>query len=197
MKRICVFCGSSMGNKDEYRVAAKRLGEYFVTNHIELIYGGANVGLMKVIADEVIKGGVKVIGIMPHLLIEKEVQHNGITELISVDTMAERKEIMADMSDGFIALPGGFGTLDELSEILTHNQLRISDKPMGLLNIKGYFDQLLSFLDTGVEAGFVRKEHRDNIIVDSDIDKLLEKMNLYNPIVMGKWIKDIKVESNH
>jgi len=196
MRRICVFCGSSMGNKVEFKTAARNLGKYFIKNNIELIYGGANVGLMKIIADEVLKGGVKVVGIMPHLLIEKEVQHKEITELISVDTMSERKDLMAKMSDGFIAMPGGFGTLDELSEILTHNQLRISDKPLGLLNINGYFDHLMRFIDEGVLCGFVREEHRNNIIVDSDIDVLVEKMNSYNPVVMGKWLKDIKIESN-
>lgn len=196
MRRICVFCGSSMGTRNEYKVAAMNLGKYFVKKKIELVYGGANVGLMKIIADEVLEGGIKVIGIMPHLLIEKEVDHKGISEMFKVDTMAERKELMSDMSDGFIALPGGFGTLDELSEILTHNQLRISDKPMGLLNIDGYYDNLIKFIDVGVESGFVRAEHRDNIIVESDIELLIEKMNSYSPIVMGKWIKDIKIESN-
>ena len=196
MRRICVFCGSSMGNKVEYREAAKQVGEYLVKMDIELIYGGANVGLMKIIADEVLSGGKKVIGIMPHLLIAKEVEHKGISELISVETMAERKELMASMSDGFIAMPGGFGTLDELSEILTHNQLRISDKPIGLLNTEGYYDSLLKFLDEAVNSGFVRKEHRENIIVSSNIEELIDKMNDYEPIVMGKWIKDIKVDSN-
>ena len=134
MNRICVFCGSSMGNSLEFKQSAKKLGKYFVENKIDLVYGGANVGLMKIIADVAMEGGRKVTGIMPHLLIEKEVEHKGITELISVDTMAERKHLMAKMSDGFIAMPGGLGTLDELSEVLTYNQLRICDKPIGLLN---------------------------------------------------------------
>lgn len=196
MRSICVFCGSSMGNKIEYTRAAKKVGEYLVKNKIELIYGGADVGLMKIIADEVLNGGIKVIGIMPHMLIAKEVEHHGITELISVETMAERKELMVEMSDGFIAMPGGFGTLDELSEILTHNQLRISDKPIGLLNTEGYYDDLLKFIDTAVDSGFVRAEHRDNIIVSSNVEELIEKMNDYKPVVMRKWIEDIKVESN-
>lgn len=196
MRRICVFCGSSMGNKSDYRIAAKKLGEYFVEKQIELVYGGANVGLMKIIADEVLIGGIKVTGVMPHLLIAKEVQHNAITKLISVETMAERKELMSELSDGFIALPGGFGTLDELSEILTYNQLRISDKPLGLLNVGGYFNNLLKFIDVGVESGFVREEHRNNLIVESDIEVLIDRMNSYNPIVTAKWIKDIKIESN-
>jgi len=196
MRRICVFCGSSMGRKIEYKEAAKSLGEYFVEKQIELVYGGADVGLMKVIADVVLAGGNNVIGIMPRLLIAKEVDHKGITEMIAVDTMAERKEKMAELSDGFIAMPGGFGTLDELSEVLTYNQLRISDKPMGLLNVGGYFDNLVKFIDDGVEAGFIRLEHRENLIIDSDIGRLVDRMNSYEPIVMKKWIEDIKVESN-
>ena len=120
-----------MGSLDDFKIAAKKVGEYFVENDIELVYGGANVGLMKIVADEVLAGGKKVVGIMPHLLLEKEVEHKGITELIAVDTMSERKEIMSNISDGFIALPGGLGTLDELSEIFIYNQLRISDKPIG------------------------------------------------------------------
>jgi uncharacterized protein (TIGR00730 family) len=197
MNRICVFCGSSMGNSVEFKQSAKKLGKYFVENKIDLVYGGANVGLMKIIADVAMEGGRKVTGIMPHLLIEKEVEHKGITELISVDTMSERKHLMAKMSDGFIAMPGGLGTLDELSEVLTYNQLRICDKPIGLLNTLGYYDSLMTFLDNGVTNGFIRKEHRDNIIVDDDVSSLIQKMNDYKPVVMGKWISDIKVESKN
>ena len=196
MKRICVFCGSSMGSLDDFKIAAKKVGEYFVENDIELGYGGANVGLMKIVADEVLAGGKKVVGIMPHLLLEKEVEHKGITELIAVDTMSERKEIMSNISDGFIALPGGLGTLDELSEIFIYNQLRISDKPIGLLNTCGYYDNLLKFIDSGVTYGFIRPEHRQNIIADDNIENLIKRMYSYEPVVMGKWIKDIKMESN-
>ncbi len=196
MTKICVFCGSSMGNKKEYSDAANRVGEYFVENNIELIYGGADVGLMKILADVVLAGGKKVIGVMPHMLIEKEVEHKGITQLIEVSTMAERKEKLIEISDGFIAMPGGIGTLDELVEVLIMNQLRISDKPIGILNIEGYFDNLLLFFNDTVESGFVREEHRDNLIVSDNIEELIEKMNVYKPVVMKKWIEDIKVESN-
>lgn len=196
MTRICVFCGSSMGNKEEYRRAAKLVGEYFVDNNIELVYGGANVGLMKIVADVVLKGGISVTGIMPNMLIENEVEHKGISTMISVESMAERKEKMIEISDGFIALPGGFGTLDEFAEILTHNQLRISDKPVGLLNVDGYFDNLLKFFDQAVSSGFVRAEHRNNIIVDSNIENLVKELNSYEPVVIKKWIEDIKEESN-
>ena len=196
MIRICVFCGSSMGNNKNFRIAAKRVGEYFVNNNIGLVYGGADVGLMKILADEVLDGGQEVIGIMPHLLIEKEVEHKGISRLIEVESMGERKEKMVEISDAFIAMPGGFGTFDELIEVLTYNQLRISDKPVGILNIDGYFDKLLQFFDHAVDSGFVRKEHRNNLIVSSNIKNLVDKMNAYKPVVMGKWIEDIKVESN-
>ena len=196
MTRICVFCGSSMGNNENFRIAAKQVGEYFVNNNIGLIYGGADVGLMKILADEVLEGGKEVIGIMPHLLIEKEVEHKGISRLIEVESMAERKEKMVELSDAFIALPGGFGTFDELLEVLTFNQLRISDKPVGILNIDGYFDKLLQFFDHAVDSGFVRQEHRNNLILSSNIEELVEKMNVYKPVIMGKWIEDIKVESN-
>ncbi len=196
MTKICVFCGSSMGDKEEYRITAKQVGEYFVKNNIGLVYGGADVGLMKIIADELLKGGIEVIGVMPHLLIEKEVEHKGIDQLISVESMAERKEKMIEISDGFIAMPGGFGTFDELMEVLTYNQLRISDKPVGILNIEGYFDKLLQFFDHAVKAGFVRKEHRNNLIISSNIEELVEKMNSYKPVVIQKWIEDIKIESN-
>ncbi|MBC8319983.1 MAG: TIGR00730 family Rossman fold protein [Bacteroidetes bacterium] len=196
MTRICVFCGSSMGNKEDYRKAAKHVGEYFVANNIGLVYGGANVGLMKIIANVVLDGGIEVIGVMPHMLIAKEVEHQKINQLIRVETMAERKEKMVEISDAFIALPGGFGTFDELLEVLTYNQLVISDKPVGILNIEGYFDKLLEFFDHAVNAGFVRKEHRNNLIVSSNINGLMKKMNEFKPIVMGKWIEDIKVESN-
>jgi uncharacterized protein (TIGR00730 family) len=197
MTRICVFCGSGMGYREEYREAARSLGEYFAGQGIGLVYGGANVGLMQVIADTMLAKGAEVIGIMPENLVAKEVAHSGLTELIIVRTMAERKEKMVQLSDGFVTLPGGFGTLDELSEILTFNQLRITDKPLGILNVSGFFDQLLNFFDHAVAEGYVRKEHRDNLIVSDNIEDLLTRMQAYRPLNMGKWIKDIKTESNH
>ena len=196
MARICVFCGSSMGGRSEYRTAARRLAEYIAKNDLGLVYGGADVGLMQVLADTALEKGVEVIGIMPKSLIEKEVAHNSLSQMIVVETMAERKDKMVELSEGFIALPGGFGTFDELSEILTFNQLRISDKPLGILNIAGYFDHLLEFYDHAVEEGFVRKEHRDNLIVSDNIPDLMQQMSRYQPLTMGKWIEDIKNESN-
>lgn len=194
MKRICVFCGSSMGYQRVYKQAAENLGELLAKNDIGLVYGGANVGLMKVLANATMQNGGEVIGVMPQLLIDKEVAHNGLKQMHVVQSMAERKAMMVELSDAFIALPGGFGTLDELSEILTFNQLRISDKPLGLLNVAGYFDSLLRFLDHGVSEGFVREEHRSNIIVSFDCKSLLQKLKRYEPVGMGKWIEEIKSE---
>ena len=197
MARICVFCGSSMGTRNEYKTAAYELANYIAAHDLGLVYGGADVGLMKVLADTALEKGVEVIGIMPKRLIEKEVAHNNLTNMIVVETMAERKDKMVDMSDGFVALPGGFGTFDELSEILTFNQLRISDKPLGILNIAGYFDELLKFFNHAVGEGFVRKEHKENVIVSHKIPDLMRQMNRYQPLTIGKWIEDIKNESNH
>jgi hypothetical protein len=185
-----------MGSKEEYKTAAKEVGNFFVNNNIGLVYGGANVGLMKIIADVMLAGKTEVVGVMPHMLIEKEVEHKGIDQLIRVESMAERKEKMVEISDAFIAMPGGFGTFDELLEVLIYNQLRITDKPVGILNVDGYFDLLLQFFNNAVSSGFVREEHRNNIIVAGNIEELIETMNSYKPVVMGKWIDDIKVESN-
>lgn len=193
--KICVFCGSSMGNSEVFKNEATKVANYFVQNGISLVYGGANVGIMKILADTMLDNNKEVIGVMPKNLVEKEVAYFGITDLIVVDTMAERKTKMIELSDAFIALPGGFGTLDELSEILTFNQLRITDKPLGILNVNGYFDYLLKFFDHAVEVGYVRQEHRNNLIVADDIETLLFKMKEYNPLCMGKWIKDIVQES--
>lgn len=197
MKQICVFCGSSMGNQPSYRNAAVQLGLVMAEQKMGLVYGGANVGIMKVLAETMLEKGMKVIGVMPDSLVEKEVAHRGLTELIIVSSMAARKEKMVELSDAFIAMPGGFGTLDELSEIMTYNQLRITDKPMGLLNIDGFFDALLRFYDHAVQEGFVRKEHRDNLIVSDGVTDLLARMSAYRPVGMGKWIEDIMKESKH
>ena len=195
MNKICVFCGSSMGNKPVYREAAKQLADLFVKENIGLVYGGANVGLMKILADTLLKAEIEVIGVMPTSLVKNEVAHTELEHFIEVDTMSERKNLMAQMSDAFIALPGGFGTLDELSEVLTYNQLRICDKPLGFLNIAGYYDKFLSFVDHAVEEGFVREEHRKNMIVSDDAEELLAKLKAYKPVETDKWIKDIKEES--
>lgn len=163
--------------------------------HIRLIYGGANVGLMKILADTVLAVGGEVIGIMPRRLVEKEVAHHGLSGMIIVESMSERKSLMVEMSDAFIVMPGGFGTLDELAEVITYNQLRLTDKPVGILNTAGYFDDLLKFFDHITEEGFLRHEHRQNLIVDDDIEALFRKMEAFTPVAMDKWLEDIKEES--
>jgi uncharacterized protein (TIGR00730 family) len=195
MKQICVFCGSSLGFPSVYREAATELGKMLALKKIGLVYGGANVGIMKVLADTVLQSGGEVIGVMPQSLIDKEVAHQGLSKFHIVQSMAERKELMVQLSDAFIAFPGGFGTLDELSEILTFNQLRITDKPLGFLNISGYFDLLFDFIDHGVKEGFIRGEHQQNLIISTDCESILSKLVDFVPVSVTKWIEDIKVES--
>ena len=197
MKSVCIFCGSSTGIRESYSDNARLLGKILTENNITLVYGGGNVGLMGIIADAVIEAGGKTIGVMPKSIAELEIAHDNLTELYLVDTMAERKEMMAKLSDAFIAMPGGFGTLDELSEILTYNQLRICDKPLGLLNVDGYFDSLLNFFDHAVNERFVREEHRKNVIVSDTPAKLINMLGEYEPVQIGKWIEDIKVEAGN
>jgi len=198
MIKICVFCGSSMGSGKFYKQAANEVADFFIKNNVSLVYGGANVGLMKILADKLLENKREVIGIMPQLLVDKEVAHTGLQQMIIVDSMSTRKQKMVEISDGFIALPGGFGTLDELSEVLIFNQLRICDKPLGILNTAGYFDKLLAFFEHAVQEGFVRKEHLENLIIDDNIAGLMNKMQQYRPVSMGKWIEDILDESeNH
>lgn len=184
-----------MGKRSEYRQGAIDLGNAILERKMRLIYGGANVGLMKVLADNVLAGGGEVIGIMPRMLVEKEVAHLNLTKMVTVDSMSERKSKMVELSDAFIAMPGGFGTLDELAEVITYNQLRLTDKPIGILNIEGYFDPLLAFFDHITGEGFLRPEHRQNIIFDASVEALIFKMTQFRPVEMDKWISDIKNES--
>ncbi|MFA8449088.1 MAG: TIGR00730 family Rossman fold protein [Bacteroidales bacterium] len=195
MKKICVFCGSSLGNKAIFSEKAVELAEAICQNKMELVYGGANVGIMKILADRVLLGGARAIGIMPQLLVEKEVAHTNLSEMHIVESMSERKQMMIDTSDAFIAFPGGLGTLDEIGDILTLNQLRISDKPLGFLNINSFFTPLLEFIDHCVEAGFVRPEHRKNLVVADNINDLIEGLINYKPLSTKKWIDDIKDQS--
>jgi len=195
MQSIGVFCGSSMGMRREYRQAAEDLGYVLLKKKIRLIYGGANVGLMKILADTMLAGGGEVTGIMPRRLVEKEVAHQGLSKMFIVESMSERKTMMVEIADAFIVMPGGFGTLDELAEVITSNQLRLTDKPIGILNISGYFDHLLKFFDHITGEGFLRPEHRQNLIVDDNIEALLRKMEGFKPVAMDKWLEDIKEES--
>lgn len=189
---LCVFCGSSTGRREEYHQAAVALARCFLDRGIGLVYGGANVGLMHLIADEMLAGGGRVTGIMPRSLVEMEVAHQNLTEMIIVDSMQERKALMEKRSDGFVTLPGGFGTLDELFEVLSWNQLRLIEKPTGLLNVGGFFDPLLKFLDTAVTERFLRQEHRSLLISSGNADDLLTAMQLFRPVVAGKWIERLK-----
>ncbi|MCF8369576.1 MAG: TIGR00730 family Rossman fold protein [Bacteroidales bacterium] len=194
MKRICVFCGSSMGSNEVYKNAAAMLGKILANHDIELVYGGGNVGLMGIMADAALENGGKVTGVIPQSIADLEIAHNGLTKLHVVKTMGERKDLMGELADAFIAMPGGFGTLDELSEVLTYNQLRIYDKPIGLLNINAYFDGLLEFFDHAVTENFVRAEHRQNILVSDVPSELLEKLEKFEPVTIQKWIDEIKDE---
>jgi uncharacterized protein (TIGR00730 family) len=194
IKSICVFCGSSAGSREEYSAKARALGLLFVEKGITLVYGGSNVGLMHVLADTMMQAGGKVIGVMPHTLIQREVAHKAITEFHVVETMAERKAVMDKLSDAFIAMPGGIGTLDELFEVMSWNQLDLITKPVALFNVLGYWDLLLSFLDHSVDQRFVKPEHRTNLIAESNEEMLLEKILNYKPVKVdgGKWIKELK-----
>ncbi len=195
MIKVCVFCGSSMGSNIIYREKALELANYFIENDMTLVYGGANVGLMKILADRMLEADKEVIGIMPSHLISNEVAHRGITKLIEVENMAARKDLLISISDVFIAMPGGFGTLDELAEVLVLDQLRIIEKPMGLYNVNHYFDHLVKYFNMGVQEGFIRKEHLDNLMVDDHAKTLMKKLENYHPVEMNKWIEDIKIES--
>lgn len=188
IKRVCVYCGSSTGINPEYINGARRLAQTFVINNIELVYGGASIGIMGIIADAVLEAGGRVTGIIPEDLMSKEVAHSGLTDLKIVASMHERKAVMSDMSDGFIALPGGIGTFEEMFEILTWAQLGFHRKPVGLLNVSGYFDHLIRFLDHAVDEGFLQSYHRSMLIVEDDPENLLQRFSTYESPVMKKWI---------
>jgi uncharacterized protein (TIGR00730 family) len=179
--RLCVFCGTNAGSRPDYSAAARELGALLAEEGIELVYGGASVGIMGELADSVQEHGGHVTGIIPQQLMQKEAAHRGIPDLIVVASMHQRKSQMADMSDGFIALPGGIGTLEGFFEILTWGQLGIHAKPCGVLNVAGYFDELIRFLDHAVKEGFLAEQHRATIIVESDARRLLDKMAAYTP----------------
>ena len=192
IKTLCVFCGSSIGRQLLYSDRAANLAGYLLTEKITLVYGGANVGLMGVLADTMLAGGGKVIGVMPKSLVEREVAHADLTEMHIVEGMQERKALMADLSDAFIALPGAYGTLDELFEVLTWNQLGIINKPIGLLNLDGFFNPLLQMLDHAVAEKFLRPEHRDLLLCGEDFVQLMHDLENYRPVTAAKWIERLK-----
>jgi len=187
MKRICVFCGSNAGARSEYAEAARALATVLAERKLGIVYGGGNVGLMGVLADAALARGGEVIGVIPQKLVDKEVAHRGVTELRIVQTMHERKALMNDLSDAFLALPGGFGTLDEFFEVLTWAQLGFHGKPCALLNVAGYYDGMLAMLDHAVTERFLRPAHRELVIADTDPLRLLQRLSAFVPAPKGKW----------
>ena len=192
MKNICVFCGSSIGDKSIYSEKAKELGMLIANRQNRLIYGGGNVGLMGIIADEVMANGGEVTGVIPHFLFDWEVGHEGLTELIKVESMHERKLKMSELSDGFIAMPGGFGTLEELGEILTWIQLAIIQKPVGILNVNGFYNHLVAQLDHMVEEKFLKKENRAMVLVSDNPVELVTMMENVKFQKTTKWVSPDK-----
>ena len=188
LSRICVYCGSSHGRKQDYADAAVALAEALTKRGISLVYGGGRVGIMGVIADAVVERGGDVFGVIPRDLDEKEIAHQELTELHIVKSMHERKAMMAELSDGFIALPGGLGTMEELFEMWTWAQLGYHPKPLGLLNVAGYYDPLITFLDQTVQEQFVRDNHRAMLLVDDEPNALVDRLNAYEPPSVVKWI---------
>jgi uncharacterized protein (TIGR00730 family) len=189
IKSICVYCGSSLGRTESYASAAVLLAETLVSRNIRLVYGGAGIGTMGILADQVLMLGGEVIGVIPKALAHKEVAHNHLTELHVTHSMHDRKMLMADLADGFIALPGGIGTLEELFEIWTWAQLGFHSKPCGLLNVAGYYDALISFLDHVAAEQFVRPHHRGMLLVETKPDALLERFVSYQAPPVKPWVK--------
>ena len=192
MKKICVFCGSSMGFNPIYREKAVELGHELADNGCELLYGGGSVGLMNVIADVMLERGCKVTGTITQHLMDMHVGHSEIDEMIVVDSMAERKKYLEDEADGFIAMPGGIGTMDEFFEVYVLSQLRVFDKPVALFNVNGYYDGIVEFIAHIAKEGFMRKEHAENLIVSDDPKDMLEKMKQFQPADVNKWVVEIK-----
>jgi len=188
MNRICVYCGSSPGLLAEYREAATQLGHVLAGRDIGLVYGGAAVGVMGAVADGVLEKGGEVIGVIPAALATREVAHDGLSKLFVVDSMHERKAKMAELSDGFIALPGGWGTLEEIFEMLTWAQLGFHDKPCGLLNISHYFDHLYAFLEHAIQQRFVREAYRPMMMIEESAESLLDRFAGYRAPRVKKWI---------
>lgn len=188
MKRITIFCGSSPGNSAIFKNATIELGRALVAQNVDLVYGGAKVGLMGIIADTVLQEGGKVTGVLPRFLQAKELAHDGLTELVLVESMHERKTKMNELSDGVIALPGGFGTLEELFEMLTWAQLGLHQKPIGLLNTGGFYDSLTSLIQTMVDKEFLKVANQDMLLVEKNAQKLLAKMQDYQAPDVMKWL---------
>jgi uncharacterized protein (TIGR00730 family) len=192
IERICIFCGSSLGFDSQYALAAAALAEQLVSEKIGIVYGGSNVGLMRTVADTALRRGGEVIGVIPRALVEKEVAHTGLSDLRLVGSMHERKALMSKLADAFVALPGGYGTLEEFCEVLTWSQLGLQSKACGLLNVKGYYDPLLSMFDRAVTEGFLRPENRQLVMSGEDPARLLQALRNAHLPVVSKW-RDIPV----
>ena len=188
MRSVCVFCGSKPGNDPAYAAGARRLGRTLAEEGITLVYGGGHVGLMGVVADTILDAGGKVTGVIPRALVEREIAHPGLTDLRVVGSMHERKALMSELSEGFIALPGGTGTLEEFFEVQTWAQLGEHEKPCGLLNLAGYYDPLVALFDYMVAKGFLSEEHRATVLVETEPEPLLDAFAHYTPPKTIKWI---------
>ena len=188
MKALCVFCGANFGRRPAYRLAAEQLGGLLAQRGITLVYGGGKVGLMGALADAALADGGQVVGVIPQALVEKEIGHNGLSEMHVVGSMHERKALMADLADAFLSLPGGFGTWDEFCEALTWSQLGLQKKACAFLNVEGYYDALLALTERAAEDGFIREEHRKLLLVDGDAEILLNRLENYDVPFVPKWV---------
>ena len=193
VRSVCIYCGSSLGNSPEYAEQASILARTLAQNAITIVYGGAKVGLMGVIADTALAEGGKVIGVIPQSLVEKEVAHQGLSKIHVVESMHERKALMSELSEGFIALPGGVGTFEEIFEVWTWAQLGFHSKPCGLLNISSYFDTLSAFISHAASEGFIKPQHHEMLIVAATVDELLARFNTYRPQTVKKWISQNEI----
>lgn len=194
MKRLCIYCGSSPGSRPEYLAAAQDCGRFLAQRGIGIVYGGGNTGMMGAVANAALEAEGEVIGVIPHHLADKELAHTGATQMIRVDSMHERKQRMADLSDGFIILPGGIGTLEEMFETYTWLQLGLHSKPIGLLNTAGFFNSLLTFLDHMVADRYLKAMHREMLIEDDSTGRLLERMAAFVAPDAGKWLDSVAAE---
>lgn len=188
LRRVCVYAGSNRGARADYGAAAGKLADALVGRGLGVVYGGGNVGLMGVLADAVLDAGGEVIGVIPEALLAREVAHDGLTELRVVGSMHERKAAMTELADAFVALPGGFGTIEELVEVLTWSQLGLHAKPCALLDVAGYYAPLVAFFDHAVSEGFLRPQHREMLVVEQDADALLDRLTAWSPPTVRKWI---------
>lgn len=192
MRSICIYCGSNPGRRAAYAHNAEELAKALISRNLQLVYGGASVGIMGLIANTMLEMGGQVVGVIPDALVRKEVAHANLTELHVTQSMHERKTLMAELADGFIAMPGGIGTLEEIFEVWTWGQLGFHNKPCGLLNVEGYFDSLIKFLDNTVTEEFVQQPHRSMLLVDSNPTALLDKFASYHPPTIQKWVEKVK-----